>query len=152
HVLAPLGEGGMAHVYRAREVNLAREVVVKVPRRETLEAPNFAARFTREVRALVRLEHPAIVKVLDVGQHEGAPFVVLQYLSGGSLRDRQRALPGARLPVASLRTWLEGMALALDFIHSQGVIHRDVKPDNVLFDALGHPFLSDFGIVKALEG
>jgi formylglycine-generating enzyme required for sulfatase activity/tRNA A-37 threonylcarbamoyl transferase component Bud32 len=150
-VVARLGEGGMALVYRAREPNLDRDVVIKVPRPAMLEDPEFVARFSREVRALVRLEHPAIVKIIDFGEHKGAPFVVLQYLPGGSLRDRQRAQPGGRAPVASLRGWVEKVAQALDFIHGQGYVHRDVKPDNVLFDALGHPFLSDFGIAKALD-
>src|SRR5262245_11341003 len=101
-----LGEGGMGEVYRARDSNLDADVVIKVPRRLMLENAEFAARFTREVRLLVRLAHPHIVKVMDVGEHDGLPFAVLQYLPGGSLRDRQprdaggRALP---MPLADLR-------------------------------------------------
>jgi len=93
------------------------------------------------------------VKNHDVGVHDDVPFLVLEYLLGGSLRDRQDTdANGQRLPrpSAELRSWLEGIAAALDFIHQQGFIHRDIKPDNILFDAKGHVFLSDFGIVKAL--
>jgi WD40 repeat protein/serine/threonine protein kinase len=152
-VLSQLGEGGMGYVYQARDGNLDCDVVVKVPRRSLLEDPEFAARFTREVRSLVRLVHPHIVKVQDVGQHDGLPFAVMQYLTGGSLRDRQPRGPGGTarpMPPESLRDWLPGVAGALDFIHQQRYIHRDVKPDNILFDAHGFPFLSDFGVAKAL--
>jgi serine/threonine protein kinase len=150
---AKLGEGGMGFVYRAHDGNLDCDVVIKVPRASMLEDPEFAGRFAREVRSLVRLVHPQIVKVLDVGEHDGLPFAVMQYLSGGSLRDRQRSGPGGEMapqPPAALRDWLEGVAAALDFIHGQKYIHRDVKPDNILFDGHGHAYLSDFGVAKVL--
>jgi WD40 repeat protein/tRNA A-37 threonylcarbamoyl transferase component Bud32 len=146
-VVGRLGAGGMAHVYRAREAKLGRDVVIKVPRQTMLADPEFAERFTREIRALVLLEHPGIVKVLDAGSHLGVPFAVMQFLGGGSLRDRQA---GGRLALTSLSGWLEGIAKALDFMHAQGIAHRDVKPDNILFDPHGHAYLSDFGIAKAL--
>src|SRR3954471_9052243 len=85
-----LGEGGMGFVYRARDRRLDCDVVLKVPRQAMLDDPEVAARFAREIRSLVRLSHPHIVKVTDVGEHRGAPFAVLQYLPGGSLRERQR--------------------------------------------------------------
>src|SRR5262249_28308034 len=117
------------------------------------EDRDFARRFAREIRSLVELVHPHIVKVFDFGQHEGLPFAVLQYLPGGNLRERRRT--GERgqplpLPPADLHDWLEDIASALDFIHAQQYIHRDVKPDNILFDAHGHVYLSDFGVAKAL--
>jgi tRNA A-37 threonylcarbamoyl transferase component Bud32 len=152
-ITAALGAGGMGLVYRARDTQLGREVVVKVPRRSMLADAGFASRFDREARSLANLPHPHIVKVLDVGTHDDMPFVVLEYLSGGSLRDRLRRDPrGEQVPrpPEELASWLEGVALALDFIHRQGFVHRDVKPDNILFDGEGHVFLSDFGIVKAL--
>jgi tRNA A-37 threonylcarbamoyl transferase component Bud32 len=152
-VTAALGAGGMGLVYRARDTQLGREVVIKVPRRSMLADPGFASRFDRESRWLANLSHPHIVKVHDVGNHDDRPFVVLEYLPGGSLRDRlRRDARGEQTPrpPEELASWLEWVAAALDFIHKQGFVHRDVKPDNILFDAEGHVFLSDFGIVKAL--
>lgn len=151
-VTAKLGEGGMGYVYRAADGNLDSEVVIKAPRSEVLEDAEFASRFAREVRALVRLQHPNIVHVLDVGEHEGLPYAVLQYLSGGSLRDKQRqqANRTARDRLQTLTAWLPGVAAALDFIHGQGYIHRDVKPENILFDGHEHVFLSDFGVAKVV--
>jgi serine/threonine-protein kinase len=148
-----LGEGGMGFVYRARDLRLDCEVVIKVPRRAMLDDPGFAGRFSREIRSLVQLAHPHIVRVSDVGEHDGLPFAVMQYLSGGSLRNRQRLSPqGHRLalPPEEVRVWLPGVASALDFIHERHYIHRDVKPDNILFDDHGHVYLSDFGIAKVV--
>ena len=152
-IVAKLGEGGMGFVYRAHDANLDTEVVVKMPRRSMLDDPEFAERFALEVRALVRLSHPHIVRVSDVGTHDGLPFAVMQYLSGGSLEDLH-ALGGDR-PArpgdgGSLARWLPAVAAALDFAHSQGYIHRDVKPPNILFDAQGNAFLGDFGVAKLL--
>src|SRR5262249_49732059 len=130
------------------------EVVIKVPRQAMLDDPDFSGRFLREVRSLLRLQHPHIVKVLDVGEHDEVPFLVLDYLTGGSLRQRLRGGPGVkRSPQqpAELRTWLPGVAAALDFMHQQQYIHRDVKPDNILFDEHGIVYLSDFGIAKAVH-
>jgi WD40 repeat protein/tRNA A-37 threonylcarbamoyl transferase component Bud32 len=154
-VTAKLGEGGMGSVYRARDHHLGCEVVIKVPRRSLLEEAEFAGRFAREIRSLVRLAHPHIVKVTDVGEHDGLPFAVMQYLAGGSLRDRQQVGPEGGflpLPVGELPGWLPAVASALDFMHEQRYIHRDVKPDNILFDDHGHAYLSDFGIAKVLAG
>ena len=86
-VLAKLGEGGMAHVYRALEISLGREVVIKVPRRAMLDDPDFAPRFAREARSLAQLSHAHIVKIHDVGTHDGFPFLILEFLPGGSLGD-----------------------------------------------------------------
>ena len=124
-----------------------------MPRPALLLDPEFVARFTREVRALVKLEHPHIVRVMDVDQHTGAPFAVMQFLGGGSLEDRQVRQADDRfkhMPVDELRSWLPHIAAALDFVHQQGFVHRDVKPANILFDQRGHAFLSDFGVAKAV--
>lgn len=154
-VRSKLGEGGMGSVYLAHDHNIDSEVVVKVPRRNMLDDPEFAGRFAAEIRSLVQLTHPQIVKVSDVGDRDGLPFAVMQYLSGGSLRDKQRRGPDGKalpMPPESLMEWLEAVAAALDFIHRKSYIHRDVKPDNILFDGEGHAFLSDFGITKLLAG
>jgi formylglycine-generating enzyme required for sulfatase activity/tRNA A-37 threonylcarbamoyl transferase component Bud32 len=152
-VTATLGAGGMGVAYRARDTQLGREVVIKVPRRAMLDDPDFAPRFAREARSLAQLSHAHIVKIHDVGTHDGFPFLILEFLTGGSLGDRLRRDGQGRQiprPAAELQTWLQGVAEVLDFIHRQKYLHRDVKPANILFDGEGHVFLSDFGIVKAL--
>jgi len=143
-----LAEGGMGAVYLAADQNLGRRVVVKVPHVRFLAEPGFRARFRREIAELVRLEHPSIVRILAQGEEDEIPFFVLQYLGGGSLEDRLAR--GAVAPEAIV-PWLERVAETLDYVHRQGVVHRDVKPGNILFDEQGHVFLSDFGVVKALE-
>src|SRR5205823_5776161 len=130
-VLAVLGEGGMGHVYRARDRQQGTEVVIKVPRRGVADENDFKLRFAREVRSLMRLEHPNVVSILDVGEHESWPFAVMPFLAGGSLRHRLEAAPSKKLARSALSAWLEPIASALDFIHKQGLVHRDVKPDNI---------------------
>jgi serine/threonine protein kinase len=140
-----LDEGGMGEIYRAFDRNLACEVVIKMPRPASLAEPGFSERFAREIRSLVLLAHPHVVRILDVGRHDGRPFAVMPFLGGGNLRTR-----GIPAPPASLRDWLEPIAQALDFVHQRGFLHRDVKPPNILFDEHGQPYLSDFGIAKVL--
>jgi serine/threonine-protein kinase len=146
-ITAKLGEGGMGAVYRARDRNLDADVVIKAPHRSMALDPEFTRRFKDEVRSLVRLSHPQIVKVTDVGEWDGLPFAVMQFLPGGNLDDRRAG--HAAEPHGPL-DWLDGIARALDYVHAQGYVHRDVKPGNIFFDALGHPYLGDFGVVKAL--
>ncbi|MGO9917929.1 MAG: protein kinase domain-containing protein [Isosphaeraceae bacterium] len=152
-ITAKLGEGGMGSVYRALDQNIDAEVVIKVPRQAMMEDPDFAGRFTREIRSLVKLSHPHIVKVTDVGTFEGTPFAVMQFLPGGTLDDHRPAGPDRQPLPADPKTvprWLAAVADALDYVHTQGYVHRDVKPGNILFDAEGHAFLSDFGVAKVL--
>src|SRR5438105_12461441 len=133
-VAAKLGEGGMGFVYRAHDARLNCDVVVKVPRAAMLEDAGFRRRFQDEVRALVQLAHPHVVKVSDFGQHDGVPFAVMQFLPGGSLEDR-RPKDAAGHPKAvaprTLGEWLQPVADALDFIHKHGYVHRDIKPANI---------------------
>ncbi|MSR51440.1 MAG: hypothetical protein EXS07_15505, partial [Gemmataceae bacterium] len=152
-ILRPLGEGGMGKVYLAKDKRFGKQVVVKVP---TMEAgdKDFKDRFMREIASLATLEHAHIVTTVDWGEIEGIPFLVLRYLSGGSLRDRITDAEGycKPMPLEGLNQWLPQIASALDFIHTKNWVHRDLKPDNILFDEAGNPYLADFGIAKALEG
>jgi hypothetical protein len=150
-VLGLIGEGSMGRVYRAHDRHLETHVVLKfpLPPGADLSGTDLLDRFAHEVRSLVSLGHPHIVRVIDAGDLGGNPFVVMQYLGGGTLRDRIVGHPRG-MPPFTLRDWLPEIARALDFVHSQGFIHRDVKPANILFDTHGNPYLGDFGIIKAL--
>jgi hypothetical protein len=145
-ILRQLGEGGMGVVYLARDNTLKCEVVIKMPLRSALAEPGLADRFAREIRSMVALTHPHIVKIQDVGAHDGVPFCVMQYLSGGNLQER----PAPADP-ATLAGWLPAVAAALDFVHTQKYLHRDIKPANILFDAHGNAYISDFGVTKVLS-
>jgi cyclophilin family peptidyl-prolyl cis-trans isomerase len=152
-VLRPLGEGGMGKVYLAKDKRFDKQVVVKVPTMEVGDK-DFKDRFMREIVSLATLEHPHIVPTSDWGEIEGLPFLVLRYLNGGNLRNRITDLQGyyKPMPLERLNEWLPQIASAVDFIHSKNWIHRDLKPDNILFDEAGNSYLADFGIAKALEG
>ena len=154
-IIGRLDKGSMGHVYRAHDRRLETEVVLKFPvaADATLEGPEFLERFSREIRSLVRLSHPHIVRIIDVGAEGGEPYVVMPFLTGGSLKARMETGPGGEpeaMPPRSLAGWLPEIAAALDFIHAQGYVHRDVKPANLMFDEHGHAFLGDFGLIKAL--
>jgi serine/threonine protein kinase len=150
-LVATIGAGGMGVVYRAWDLATDRYVVVKMPKRELLGEPKFLQRFEQELSALRALSHSAVVPVIDIGNEQGTPYAVMPYLAGGSLKQRRlftqegQAAPEAP---ANLWRWLPAVAKALDFVHSNGYVHRDVKPDNILFDGPGTPFLSDFGVAK----
>ena len=144
-VTGTLGSGGTGVVFKASDTRLDAEVVIKVPQRMMIKDAGFAARFRREIRSLVKLSHPNIVKMMDVGEHDGLPFAVMQFLSGGSLEDRARPCTAGDAAV-----WLPDVAAALDFMHSVGLVHRDIKPGNILFDSSGRAYLGDFGIAKVI--
>jgi serine/threonine protein kinase len=146
HVSAALGEGGMAYIYRAVDRKKLRDVVLKVPKPALLADAEFVHRFAREVKTLVELRHPAIVSVLGFGRHLGQPFVVLEYMAGGTLDDRPKPCRPEELD-----EWLADIAAALDHLHAHGYVHRDVKPSNILFDEAGKARLSDFGVIKAID-
>lgn len=143
-----LGQGGMAEVYRATDTKLARTVAVKVILATHAVKGDFLERFLREARMVASLEHPNILPVYDFGEENAIPFLVMPYLPGGSLRERLKAGPPP-FPLASL--WITQLADALDFAHAAGVLHRDVKPANVLVGRDDRLFLADFGIAKMLE-
>lgn len=153
-IVARLGAGSMAVVYRAFDYRLETDVVVKVPKKEKLQDTRLRERFRRESRLLVQLQHPHVVGILDVGEYQNLPFVVMQYLSGGCLLDRLQGNNKQPSPMEakSVPGWLMEVAKALDFAHQRNVVHRDVKPANILFDESGNAYLSDFGLTKMLQG
>ncbi|HEX7616151.1 MAG TPA: serine/threonine-protein kinase, partial [Thermoanaerobaculia bacterium] len=143
-----LGRGGMAEVFRATDTKLARTVAVKVILQTHAAEEHFLERFLREARMVASLEHPNILPIYDFGEENGVPFLVMPYLPGGSLRDRLKAGP---VPLAVASAWIAQLADALDAAHAAGVLHRDVKPANVLLGKDDRLFLADFGIAKMLE-
>ncbi len=144
-LLAELGRGGMGIVYRARDPSLAREVAVKVVSELGSGSAEQVARFAQEARAAAKLHHRGIVAVHEVGSDAGRPFIVMDLVPGEPL-DRLRARD--RLPPRRVAAIVREVALALDHAHAAGVIHRDVKPQNVMIDPDGHAVLMDFGLAR----
>ena len=140
-----IGRGGMATVYGADDLRHGRRVAIKVLRPE-LVATLGSERFLREIGIAARLTHPHIVPLLDSGTADGMLYYVAQYVSGGSLRNRMRT--EGPLPVRDALRIAEEVGAGLDFAHRSGIVHRDVKPENILF-ADGHAVLTDFGIARA---
>ncbi|HEY2805786.1 MAG TPA: serine/threonine-protein kinase, partial [Gemmatimonadales bacterium] len=145
-----LGRGGMAVVYKARDKQLDREVAIKVlPFSLSFDA-EFVERFQREARTAGKLEHPNIIPIYRVGKSGRVIFFVMKYIRGKSLSgviENRGALP-----VAELKRMLTESAGALGYAHKHGIVHRDIKPDNIMFDELGQAIVADFGIAKAQSG
>jgi serine/threonine-protein kinase len=146
---APIGEGGGATVYAAEDRRLDRRVAVKLLRPELKANRTLVARFEREARSAARLDHPHIVPVYDYGEFGDTYFLVMQYVPGGDLRDRLKQ--GEALPVAEAVRLGAEIAEALGVAHARGIVHRDVKPGNVLLTEDGHAKVADFGIAKMLD-
>src|SRR5512139_3081626 len=147
-VLDPLGAGGMGEVYRARDPRLGREVAVKVLPEEVARDPERLSRFEREAQAVAALNHPNILTIFDVGTHEGVPYVVTELLEGETLRELlSRRAPTQR----QVLFFLAQAAHGLEAAHAKGIIHRDVKPENLFVTADGRVKLLDFGLAKQLE-
>ena len=145
-----IGEGGMAAVYRAFDTRLERDVAIKLFRRDAFSpavARRMLKRFDREAKSLARLSHPNIVEVLDYGSFEDSLFLVMKYMPGGTLKEKADNI----FPYPEAARLLAPIARALDYAHREGIIHRDVKPANILLTRSGDPMLSDFGIAKIMS-
>jgi serine/threonine protein kinase len=145
-----LGRGGMGVVYRARDLQLDRDVAIKVLPPEFNHDQQFLARFKNEVRNTARLAHPHIVSVFDVGTDGATQYYVMQFVEGCDLKSR--ITREGRLPLEETAGLLAQVASALDYAHAQGIIHRDIKPENILIDRQGVARVTDFGIARSLEG
>jgi serine/threonine-protein kinase len=143
----PIGKGGMGEIYRATDTTLGRAVAIKILADRLAADSDVRGRFMREALAAARLSgDPHIVTIYDVGEHDEHPFLVMEYLSGGSLEDQLR---DGRVPIGRSLRWLEQAAHALDHAHAEGVVHRDIKPANLLVDRNDDVQVADFGIASA---
>jgi serine/threonine protein kinase len=144
-----IGSGGMSTVYRAHDETLERFVAIKVMNREVATDSDQLERFRREARAVARLSHPNIVHVIDAGEDDGRPYIVFEYIEGETLKDRIRRL--GRLEIPEAVAYCIEVARALGAAHANHIVHRDVKPQNVLLDHEGTAKVTDFGIARTLE-
>ncbi|HLH26192.1 MAG TPA: protein kinase, partial [Chloroflexota bacterium] len=143
-----LGQGSDATVFRGQDLRLGRDVALKFLRPELQADPTFVTRFEREARSVARLDHPHIVPVYEYGEALGTRYLVMQYLPGGDLRARLRDGP---LAVERALRIAADIAAALGSAHAQGIVHRDVKPANILLTEDGRAKMTDFGIAKMLD-
>jgi predicted Ser/Thr protein kinase len=148
-VVAPLGEGGMAAVYKAYQPAMDRYVALKVLPRHFASDPQFIGRFQQEAKVLAKLQHPHILPVFDFSRIDEYAFIVMPFVEGGTLVDLMQGRP---LPLAQIRRVVSQVGDALDYAHARGLIHRDVKPSNVLIDGRENCLLMDFGLAKIVEG
>ncbi|MDL9947071.1 Stk1 family PASTA domain-containing Ser/Thr kinase [Gordonia sp. ABSL11-1] len=148
-----LGFGGMSEVHFARDLLLHRDVAVKVLRADLARDPTFYLRFRREAQNAAKLNHPTIVQVFDTGEAETEegplPFIVMEYVDGETLRDVLRG--NGPVPPRQAMTWMADVAAAMDFSHRNGIVHRDMKPANVMIDKSGAVKVMDFGIARAMS-
>ncbi|HLL86493.1 MAG TPA: protein kinase, partial [Thermoleophilaceae bacterium] len=143
-----LGSGGMSTVYRAFDETLERWVAIKLLHREMSGEPDQLERFRREARAVAQLSSPHVVGVIDAGEDEGHPYIVFECIDGETLKERIRRL--GRLPVDEAIAYAIEIARALEAAHERHIVHRDVKPQNVLIDDEGTAKVTDFGIARSL--
>src|SRR5213080_1739004 len=147
-VVERIGSGGMATVFKAYQPTLDRYVAIKVLPAYHARDPVFVKRFVQEARSVAKLAHPNIVQIHDFGDQDNVTYIVMEYVDGGTLKDRLKK----PLPVPEAVDYIIQAAEGLDCAHRNGIIHRDVKPANMLVRRDGHLLLSDFGIAKILEG
>jgi hypothetical protein len=148
-VVTPLGEGGMAAVYKAYHPVMDRYVALKILPRHFANDPQFINRFQQEAKILARLQHPHILQVFDFGEADGYTYIVMPFIESGTLTNLMQGQP---LPLPQVRRIVSQIGDALDYAHQRGLIHRDVKPSNVLMDERSNCLLTDFGLAKIVEG
>src|SRR5687768_15305203 len=146
---AQIGAGGMSTVFRAFDTTLERRVAVKLMHREIASDSDQLERFRREARSVAQLNHPHIVGVIDAGEEDGRPYIVFEYVEGETLKERIRRL--GRLPIDEAIAYAIEIGRALDCAHAHKLVHRDVKPQNVLIDRDGRAKVTDFGIARSME-
>ena len=146
-ILELLGQGGMGAVYMARQPGLDRLVAIKILPPEVETDATFAQRFTREARALAKLNHPNIVAIHDIGQTAGLYYFVMEYVDGVNLR---QAIEGGKMTPRDALAIVPQICDALQFAHDEGIVHRDIKPANILIDKRGRVKIADFGLAKLL--
>src|SRR5436189_2101830 len=151
-ILEELGRGGMAIVFKAREKQLERDVAIKVLPFSLAFDKEFVERFQREARTSAKLEHPSIIPIYRVGKSGRVIYFIMKFLRGKPLSSVLAARGGGGLPPAEIRRILADVARALAYAHRSGIVHRDIKPDNIMFDEHGHAVVTDFGIAKAASG
>jgi eukaryotic-like serine/threonine-protein kinase len=144
-----VGSGGMSSVYRAFDPTLERRVAIKLMHSDISNDPDQLERFRREARAVAQMNHPHVVTVIDAGEDDGAPYIVFEYVEGETLKERIRRL--GRLPVSEAVAYAIEIGRALENAHAHKLVHRDVKPQNVLIDRDGRAKVTDFGIARSLE-
>lgn len=147
-IIQEIGKGGMSTIYLGRQVSVGRDVVLKVLSPSLLSDDTFMERFTREVETTAQLQHPHIIPIYDYGQHEGLPYIVMAYIRGGSL---EHLIKRQNLGLGLVARIVGQVAEALDFAHGYGVIHRDVKPQNILLDVQQNAILTDFGVSRVIS-
>ncbi|MBN1484305.1 MAG: protein kinase [Chloroflexia bacterium] len=152
-VLERCGQGGMADVYKGYHPLIDRYVAIKVLRPGLSDDEEFRTRFQREATAVANMRHPNIVQLYDFGQLGDRYYMVMEFVEGGSLRDRLQEMRSqdSSLPLGEVEAIVRGVAAALDYAHRRGIVHRDVKPANILFTREGDPVLTDFGIARLLR-
>jgi len=146
-ILAPLGAGAMGEVYRAKDLKLGRDVAIKVLPAGFASDPERLLRFEQEARAASALNHPNIITIHDIGQHEGIPYIAMELVDGKTLREILADGPLTTKTLFHLATQIaEGMAKA----HAAGIVHRDLKPENLMVTSDGYIKILDFGLAKLL--